>query len=130
MAKNASPDKTWDYFFDFVPSFNIWQASGLVSSRDAVCHGDELAFVFSPAERAGFNFTGEETLLSGAMLQYWANLAKNLNPNGSGPQWPQYQSQGTNVILVTPIDKIERVSDMHNHCFFWDNVGYNLHYSL
>lgn len=130
MARNSSPDKTWVYLFDHVSSFDIWADSGIVSCPDAVCHGDELPFVFGTAEMVGFDFTGEESQLSGTMLQYWTNFAKNLNPNGSGPDWPQFQSHGSNVILVTPINKIEHVSDLDDHCLFWDKVGYNLHYSL
>ena len=86
--------------------------------------------MFGTADRVGLNFTGEVILLSGAMLKYWTNFAKNLNPNGSAPEWPQYQFQGSNVILVPPINKIENVSEMNNHCFLWNKVGYNLHYSL
>ncbi|XP_006155639.1 cocaine esterase [Tupaia chinensis] len=53
-------------------------------------HGDEIIFVF------GFFFsnnhiqvTEEEEQLSRKMMKYWANFARNGNPNGEGlPHWP------------------------------------------
>jgi carboxylesterase type B len=129
LADNSSV-KTWVYLFDHVPSFNVLKLIGLNICGDAVCHGSELPFVFHTAEHIGFDFTEEERLLSGLMVNYWANFAKNVNPNGNTPQWPEYKSSSSNVILVTPIDEIESKKDLKAKCDFWDKVGYDLHTSF
>ncbi|KAM5134101.1 cocaine esterase-like [Callospermophilus lateralis] len=55
-------------------------------------HGDELVFVFgSYIHGIRVWFTEEEKLLSRRMMKYWANFARNGNPNGVGlPHWPMY----------------------------------------
>lgn len=131
LASNSSP-KTWMYLFDHVPSFNFWGRLGPDFSLCSkyVCHAAEIVYVFHTAENTGYSFTEEEKLLSRLMVQYWANFAKTLNPNGNGPKWPEFKSDDSHVILVTPIDKIIDQSSLKAHCSFWDKLGYNLHYSL
>ncbi|KAM5134100.1 cocaine esterase-like [Callospermophilus lateralis] len=55
-------------------------------------HGDEFIFVFGSFIN-GFRveLTEEEELLSRRMMKYWANFARNGNPNGEGlPHWPLF----------------------------------------
>ena len=129
LADNSSM-KTWVYLFDHISSFNGLKLIGLNICGDAVCHGTELPFVFHTANHIGFDFTEEERLLSGLIVNYWANFAKNVDPNGNGPQWSEYKSRTSNVILVTPIDEIESKKDLKAKCDFWDKVGYDLHTSF
>ncbi|KFO19965.1 Cocaine esterase [Fukomys damarensis] len=76
------------YFYEFQHPPNF-----LKNSRPPYMkadHGDEVSFVF------GFflwsnhvHFTEEEKLLTRRMMKYWANFARNGNPNGQGlPHWP------------------------------------------
>ncbi|XP_015729548.1 carboxylesterase 5A-like isoform X2 [Coturnix japonica] len=59
-------------------------------------HGDEVGFVFGGPYLAGDiglrdEVTDEEKNLSRTLMKYWANFARNGNPNGEGlPEWPSY----------------------------------------
>ncbi|KAM4614477.1 fatty acyl-CoA hydrolase precursor, medium chain-like [Discoglossus pictus] len=59
-------------------------------------HGDELFFVFGAPFVAEANIytsqtTDEEKTLSRTFMKYWANFARNGNPNGPGlVQWSEY----------------------------------------
>ncbi|XP_029417845.1 pyrethroid hydrolase Ces2e-like [Nannospalax galili] len=55
-------------------------------------HADEILFVFgSYIGGIKLDLTEEEKLLSSRMMKYWANFARNGNPNSDGlPHWPIY----------------------------------------
>uniref|UniRef100_A0A8C6Z1J8 Carboxylesterase type B domain-containing protein n=1 Tax=Nothoprocta perdicaria TaxID=30464 RepID=A0A8C6Z1J8_NOTPE len=58
-------------------------------------HGDEVSFVFGGPFLAGdirlHEVTEEEKNLSRTLMKYWANFARNGNPNGEGlVEWPSY----------------------------------------
>ena len=129
LADNSS-EKTWVYLFDQVPSFNPLKIINLTVCADAVCHGFELPFVFHSAEEIGYKFNEEERLLSRLMVDFWTNFAKNADPNGKTPEWPEYKSRTSNVILVTPVDEIESNKDLKAKCEFWDKIGYGIHTSF
>ncbi|XP_076988783.1 LOW QUALITY PROTEIN: cocaine esterase [Tamandua tetradactyla] len=58
-------------------------------------HGDEIIFVFGPSSWNGsIDITEEELLLSRKLMKYWANFARNGNPNGEGlPHWPVFDQE-------------------------------------
>ncbi|XP_025776708.1 cocaine esterase isoform X1 [Puma concolor] len=58
-------------------------------------HGDEMFFVFGTAFWKGYvKVTEEEELLSRKIMKYWANFARNGNPNGKGlPHWPVFDQE-------------------------------------
>ncbi|KAM4636009.1 fatty acyl-CoA hydrolase precursor, medium chain-like [Discoglossus pictus] len=62
-------------------------------------HADELYFVLGgPFSKSGVIFKGnatdEEKALSRTMMKYWANFARNGNPNGPGlVEWPEYDEE-------------------------------------
>ncbi|EHB11079.1 Carboxylesterase 2, partial [Heterocephalus glaber] len=67
-------------------------------------HGDEVPFVFrSFFHGIHLNFTEEEKLLSVRMMKYWANFARNGNPNGEDlPLWPALDHEEKYLQLNIP----------------------------
>jgi para-nitrobenzyl esterase len=78
-------------------------------------HGSEVSFVFNtlnarwgpPAEP-----TPEEKELAKVMCAYWANFAKNGNPNAEElPNWPQYNNQEQPILEVETDGKVTSKPD-------------------
>ncbi|XP_006741571.1 cocaine esterase [Leptonychotes weddellii] len=66
-------------------------------------HGDEVFFVFGTLSWRGYvEVTEEEKLLSRKMMKYWANFARNGDPNGEGlPHWPVFDQEEQYLQLNT-----------------------------
>ncbi|KAG9474783.1 hypothetical protein GDO78_003313 [Eleutherodactylus coqui] len=84
------------YEFQHRPSVLKDRRSAFVKSD----HGDELMFVFGgPFLRDGAFFSmgdapDEERTLSKTVMKYWANFARNGDPNGPGlVLWPQFDHE-------------------------------------
>lgn len=89
---------TYMYEFEYRPSFSSDKKPKTVIAD----HGDELFSVFgAPFLKEGAS--EEETKLSKMVMKFWANFARNGNPNGEGlPDWPAYnQKEGYLKIGVT-----------------------------
>ncbi|XP_009700350.1 PREDICTED: fatty acyl-CoA hydrolase precursor, medium chain-like [Cariama cristata] len=82
------------YFFEYQhrPT-SYWNSKPEYVKAD---HGDEVGFVFGGPYLAGdiqlrSEVTEEEKNLSRTLMKYWANFARNGNPNGEGlVEWPSY----------------------------------------
>uniref|UniRef100_A0A8C5YP70 Carboxylic ester hydrolase n=1 Tax=Marmota marmota marmota TaxID=9994 RepID=A0A8C5YP70_MARMA len=75
------------YFYEFQHRPSIYK--NIKPQHVKADHGDEIIFVFG--SHINVELTEEEKLLNRRMMKYWANFARNGNPNGEGlPHWPLF----------------------------------------
>ncbi|XP_074864354.1 fatty acyl-CoA hydrolase precursor, medium chain-like isoform X2 [Carettochelys insculpta] len=89
-------------------------------------HGDEIAFVFGgPFLDGDVSIMGEATEaekhLSRTIMKYWANFARNGNPNGEGlVEWPVYGLNEEYLELNLKQKKAEKLKG--NRVEFWTKI--------
>lgn len=126
----VSKHPVFAYLFNHPPSFKLWGPP--VCEQDGnVCHGAELPFVFHTASKFNAKFTPEEEIMSNAMMDYWTNFAKHLNPNGDPSHraatvhWPPFTPSAKNY-LTFDTSTVSLQSDPNGEiCEFWDGLGYD-----
>nr|XP_020030137.1 pyrethroid hydrolase Ces2e-like isoform X1 [Castor canadensis] len=76
------------YFYEFQHQSSLFKDFRLPHVK--ADHGEELSFIFRSFWNSNADFTEEEELLSRRMMKYWANFARNGNPNSEDlPPWPR-----------------------------------------
>jgi len=96
---SSNPEQTW--FYRFTRQIPAWAAQVLAEDSQqgqippeklGACHSAELFYVFGFTKLLlGFFFKDWD--LSGQIMAYWTNFAKNGNPNGGDlPEWTPYGS--------------------------------------
>jgi para-nitrobenzyl esterase len=66
-------------------------------------HSTEVAYVFDKLEAAYDHVTPEDRAVAATMAEYWAEFARDGDPNGEGlPVWPRYAPGSDLLLSVTP----------------------------
>lgn len=108
---------------------------------DAVCHSDELFYVFHSSGFVNGTYTADESQLSFDMLLYWTNFARGIvQPNSNLPTWPTYStSSNQSISFDIPISILSNYHQqkvcfflfcftnfnlLFSQCDFWDSLGY------
>ncbi|XP_028626190.1 carboxylesterase 1D-like [Grammomys surdaster] len=104
---------TYMYEFEYRPSF----VSAMRPKEVLGDHGDEIFSVFgTPFLKDGAS--EEETNLSKMVMKFWANFARNGNPNGGGlPHWPEYDQKEGYLKIGTSTQAAQRLKD--KEVAFW-----------
>ncbi len=77
----ATGQPSWTYFWSRVPPSD--------KQTIGAFHAAEIPFVFDSHEEV-LGLTEDDAALTETMMSYWANFARNGNPNGDNlPNWPQ-----------------------------------------
>ncbi|KAM4767069.1 fatty acyl-CoA hydrolase precursor, medium chain-like isoform 1-T1 [Cyanocitta cristata] len=112
------------YFFEFQHRHSsYWDSKPDYVKAD---HGDEVGFVFGGPFLAGdiqlcSEVTEEEKNLSRTLMKYWANFARNGNPNGEGlVEWPSY-NQNEEYLQINLQQKKDRKLK-EKKVEFWNKV--------
>jgi carboxylesterase type B len=81
------------YFYEFQHRANF--IKDIKPPHVKADHGDEILFVFGSSFCGSkVDLTEEEELLSRRMMKYWANFARNGNPNSKDlPHWPMFNQE-------------------------------------
>lgn len=115
------------YLFDHQPSFPV--VGGPSCQTDGrVCHVAEVPFVFGAAEAMQARFTPAEAKLSGAMISYWSNFAKSLDPNLDGAtdlaKWPRFTGANRAYLHLDAPNMSTLDDPFAKECSFWEGIGF------
>ncbi|XP_063468749.1 liver carboxylesterase 1 isoform X3 [Symphalangus syndactylus] len=107
---------TYVYEFQYHPSFS----SDMKPKTVIGDHGDELFSVFgAPFLKEGAS--EEEIRLSKMVMKFWANFARNGNPNGEGlPHWPEYNQKEVYLQIGANTQVAQKLKD--KEVAFWTNL--------
>jgi para-nitrobenzyl esterase len=94
----AKTDDTpvYQYRFEQIPAVKPGKMiESIPASQAGARHAGEIQYVFETLKsEEGVPWTADDFKVSDEMSTYWANFAKNSNPNGNSlADWPPYSSQ-------------------------------------
>jgi para-nitrobenzyl esterase len=92
-------------------------------------HSAEVQFVFGDSMAwLKSKFSGDEKVLSGAMMNYWTQFAHTGNPNGEADvrktavDWPEYNTAQQRLQLDTTLSE-KAGADTDAICAFWHDIA-------
>lgn len=120
----AEAQPVYQYLFTEAPSAPLLSLMSLRHHRGAapigVFHGAEIPYVFGVNGVAGHIWRSRQRETRRLTMRYWANFARNGDPNGPGlPTWPRYQPEQADYLeLATPATTGRALRA--RTCAFWD----------
>lgn len=88
-----------------------------------VMHGDEISYVFGEPLNPNLKFLEGEKQFSRRIMRYWANFARNGNPNpgllDELPEWPLHTSQGRQYLELSTNSSTLGRGPRLRQCAFW-----------
>jgi len=133
-ATKYNTNSAFFYHFIHVSGWNSLFYPGYSQCNNAVCHGNELPYVFDASSTSPLSgsWSTQEIQLSQLMQWYWGTFAKNQNPsngNGHGNTWTSYNDQ-TQPTMMFDINESKIVLNYDTvTCNFWDSMNYTWIYS-
>ena len=87
-------------------------------------HSAEIEYVFGQLDsKAGVAWRADDRHLSETMQKYWANFARNGDPNGPGlPKWPVYSASDGWEVMFLDAQSAARKDDLRDRYLFLAGV--------
>jgi len=135
-SSSSSAEAVYLYHFDHASSFNerAWNLNYSSCWGPAICHGEELTYVFRPDLSAiNASYTESETELAFAVQAYWTQFAATGSPGDGGAVDPNETASwipfavDTESSLRFQVDSVAMENEVdlkHSHCAFWDSLDY------
>lgn len=136
--RGAPGGNVWRYHYVHHGSFTVWAGPPAVAqacgTSPAVCHADELPFVFGNATNSQYvtqAFSADETSMVDALQRYWIQFAAGASPNGASmlPEWKTNASSHY-LHVEAPVSAIESKPGgglaTPSMCNYWDVIGYQV----
>jgi para-nitrobenzyl esterase len=140
--RDAPGGNVWRYHDVHHGSFTIWTGPPAIAqacgTSPAVCHADELPFVFGNATNEQYvrqSFTPDEQSMVDALQRYWIQFAAGSNPNGASAI-PEWKTNGSShyLMIEAPASALQSMpgGDIATPamCDYWDVVGYQVRSSF
>jgi para-nitrobenzyl esterase len=97
LASENGAKHVYFYQFSRTPPF----PSGDRYSGLGATHGMEMPYVFDHLDQQDVPWTTKDRELAAVLPEYWANFAKNGDPNGPGvPVWPSFRESRDKVMIL------------------------------